>query len=434
MKKLGSLLLILALFVSLVPQAHATIEEKEQELENVQQQIDEKNNQIIETDGQVALTQGSIEEVMANQQRLEAQIEQTEKDIAAKEEELEKIQDQLKVAQAEIAKQQDEYGGRLRVIYLNQDNENALSLLLKSKSIEDFLMKLQFMKSIVDEDKRVLEELNDKQRQIEELQIVEKANLAELGELQAQQEKDKQDLILVKAALEVRKAELEQRKAQLQEEANALSETSNQIRGSIEFMRQEALRIAAEQEAARLAALQAQQQQQANPAPNPDGSVPQGPDLTGQSSTGASGIISRGQLSVSDIAASGFVWPTPGVYTITSPFGPRVDPIMGHSTFHEGLDIGGPMGSPVVASANGIVIYAGWYNNGYGNCVIISHPGGYETVYAHGSAVNTSTGAIVNQGDVVMFMGSTGYSTGSHLHFEMIQNGGLIDPLSMVAP
>ena len=424
MKKLGSLLLILALLIGTVPNAFATIEEKEQELENVQQQIDAKNAEIEQAAHEVALTQGSIEEVMANQQRLEAQIQQTDEDIVAKKKDIERIQKELGVAKAEVTAQQNEYGDRLRVIYLNQDSENALSLLLKSKSIEDFLIKLQFMKTIVEEDKRVLEELNIKQRKIEEMQKIEAENLEELNTLQLALEQDKQDLILVKAALDQRKAELQERQAQLEAETQALTDTSNQIRASVDSMRQEALRIAAEQEAARLAALQAQ---------NGSGTVPPASGQTGMPSTGAGGI-NRGELSLSDIPASGFVWPTPGVYTITSPFGPRVDPIMGNATFHEGLDIGGPMGSPVVASANGIVIYAGWFNNGYGNCVIISHPGGYETVYAHGSAVNTTTGAIVNQGEVVMYMGSTGYSTGSHLHFEMILNGGLIDPLTMVAP
>ncbi|NMB04305.1 MAG: peptidoglycan DD-metalloendopeptidase family protein [Tissierellia bacterium] len=441
MKRLISLFLIAALGLGLALPAFATIEEQEQRLEELEEQQSQKQEEINLTADEVYLTQASIEEVLGTKQRLEEQIEQTNLDISNKKDDIEKVQKELKKARDEVVAQQDEFGGRLRIMYLNKDSENFLSLLLKSRSIEDFLTKIDFMKSIANEDQRVLDELKEKQVGIEKLEKEEQANLVELEDLQATLEADKAYLVVVEETLRVREAELLARKAQLEEEAAVLAESSQQIRNSIESMKAEAIRIALEQaEAARLAALAAEQAMQPKvdeagaPVLDESGNQVYEPvPSDGRTSTGAGGV-SRDGFSLADIPATGFIWPTPGVYTITSSFGYRSDPFFGHSVFHEGIDIGGPMGSPIVASGSGVVIYAGWFNNGYGNAVIIAHPNGYETVYAHGSAVNTSVGSIVNQGDVVMFMGSTGYSTGSHLHFEVISGGVLVDPLSIVAP
>lgn len=422
MKRLGSLLLILAICVSLVVPAFATIEDKEQELKEIEAQQQETKQAIEATAGDISLTQGSIDEVVRHKQRLEDQIEATGVDITNKEEDIKKVQAQLKKAKAEVEAQQADYGDRLRVLYLNKDNDNVLSLLLKSRSIEDFLTKIQQMKSIVSEDQRVLDELKAKQVKVEELEKLEKANLDELHVLQEEQEADKQNLVLVEQALEDRKAELVARKQELEEQDRALEETSAGIRSSIESLKAEALRIQQErarQEAERLAAQQAAQQQPAEDGVS-RGDTPAPP--------------SGGLGSVEDVAATGFVWPTPGVYMITSPFGWRTDPIVGGGAFHSGVDIAGPINSPVVASASGLVVSAGWLNGMAGNAVVIAHPNGYTTLYAHGNAVACEVGQVVNQGDLIMYMGSTGYSTGSHLHFEVHQGDQVVNPLDYVSP
>ena len=445
MKKFGSLLLVLAiLFTATVP-SFATIEEQEERLENLEQQKESKQRDIEATSTEISLTQSSIEEVIGEKNRLEEQIRQTDQDIVEKKEDIAKVQAELKEARAEVLAQQEDFGGRLRVMYLNKDSESFLSLLLKSRSIEDFLTKIDFMKSIADEDQRVLDELKEKQVAIEKLEVIEKENLADLEVLQESLEADKISLIAVEEALEARKAELETKRVQLEEEAAALLAESESVRNSIEDMKAEAIRIALEREAARIAAEQAAriaaEQEAARiaaeaaaaaaaaeaaangedpadvPVYTPD-PVPDVPD------------VNRGDLV---IPSSGFVWPTPGVYLITSPFGYRSDPFYGHTVFHNGTDIAGPTGSPIVAAASGIVVFSGW-RGGYGNCVIISHPNGYETLYGHASGNTVSTGDIVNAGDLIQYMGSTGYSTGPHLHFEVITGGQNVDPMSVVAP
>ncbi len=125
-------------------------------------------------------------------------------------------------------------------------------------------------------------------------------------------------------------------------------------------------------------------------------------------------------------SAEGFVYPTTGA--AGSPFGPRLHPILGYVRQHSGVDMGGSTGDPIWASKAGEVILAGW-NGGYGNAVVIAHEGNVTTVYAHMSQVLVSVGQFVETGELIGQVGSTGLSTGPHLHFEIRINGVPHDPM-----
>lgn len=123
-----------------------------------------------------------------------------------------------------------------------------------------------------------------------------------------------------------------------------------------------------------------------------------------------------------------FNWPLPdGYYAVTSSFGPRV--LNGENEFHAGLDVAGPRGTPVFAADGGTVTYADWMGTA-GRAVVIQHAGGYETRYYHLDSTNVSAGQEVKQCDIIGTVGSTGKSTGNHLHFEIRRWGNAIDPLS----
>jgi len=124
------------------------------------------------------------------------------------------------------------------------------------------------------------------------------------------------------------------------------------------------------------------------------------------------------------------IWPVGvnGTY-ITSPFGNRLHPIQGVYKYHSGIDIGNAgYGAPVLAAADGIVTYAG-VMSGYGNCVMINHGSGIVTLYGHGQTIYATLGQTVKQGDVIMAVGSTGNSTGPHLHFEVRKDGVATSPI-----
>ena len=130
-------------------------------------------------------------------------------------------------------------------------------------------------------------------------------------------------------------------------------------------------------------------------------------------------------------AGGEMAWPAPGYYTITSPFGYRVHPILGVTRFHSGVDIGVPTGGKVIAANDGIVIKT-TYTSSYGNMVMIDHGGGIVTLYAHGSKIIATLGQEVKRGDVIMEAGSTGWSTGPHLHFEVRLDGEYQQPLDYI--
>lgn len=146
------------------------------------------------------------------------------------------------------------------------------------------------------------------------------------------------------------------------------------------------------------------------------------------------GMISKSTSQSTVVAASGaFLRPCGG--RITSYYGYRIHPIFKSKIFHSGVDIGAPMGTPIKAANSGKVIYTGWYG-GYGQVVIIDHGrvGGNptSTLYAHQSRIAVSKGQSVSRGQVIGYVGSTGYSTGPHLHFEVRINGKTVNPLNYI--
>ena len=129
-----------------------------------------------------------------------------------------------------------------------------------------------------------------------------------------------------------------------------------------------------------------------------------------------------------DYVGGTLVWPVPGRTSLTSLYGMRVHPITGAYKLHTGIDISAPLGTYFVAAANGVVSKA-TYNTAYGNMVIIDHGGGVQTLYAHGNSILVQVGDEVKAGTPVLEVGSTGYSTGPHAHFEIRINGQTVNPL-----
>ena len=137
-----------------------------------------------------------------------------------------------------------------------------------------------------------------------------------------------------------------------------------------------------------------------------------------------SGMLGEdGRLDITSVDQ--MIWPT-NATAISSPYGPR------SSGFHTGLDINGELGDPIWAALSGTVVSAGWSGN-YGNCIVVNHGNGVSTRYAHLSVIGVSAGQAVSQGQTIGLEGSTGNSTGSHLHFEVLINGSSVDPLLYIS-
>jgi murein DD-endopeptidase MepM/ murein hydrolase activator NlpD len=272
---------------------------------------------------------------------------------------------------------------RLVDIYENGD-VSYVNVLLSSRSFSDFVERWEDLRLLIAANERAIRE-----RRAAEAQV---------------------------AAVE---SDLERQQMALQQQENEQAEARSQLNG-----------LASER--TNLVALASQQRKQVA------GEVAQMEDLSAAEESELEGLIQERQRELEaqrraagiasgvEGGASGmFSWPVTG--TITSPFGWRSNPFGGAPEFHQGLDIAAPTGTTVTAAASGTVIMAQWYG-GYGNYILIDHGGGYSTGYGHLSAIYVSNGQTVQKGQAIGAVGSTGESTGPHLHFEVRINGKPVDP------
>ncbi len=253
-----------------------------------------------------------------------------------------------------------------------------LSILFGSRSLGELMSSLDMIGEIMEADQRSYEQYTAAREQSEQIQAEYETMLTDLDSRQSELETEK-------AALEV----------QIDEATQMIVDLEAQL---------ETDRAAYEEQLAKEAALEADIQEMIA-------------ELERQEA--ANSIVSTGT----------YIWPLPG-YRPGSAYGWRIHPIWGDRRFHAGEDIGAPMGTPILAADSGLVTVIPDNGNGYGNYIMINHGGGRVTLYAHMSGFAVSNGATVTQGQTIGYVGSTGNSTGPHLHFEVRVNGATTDPKS----
>ena len=253
-----------------------------------------------------------------------------------------------------------------------------LSILFGSRSLGELMSNLDMIGEIMEADQRSYEQYTAAREQSEQIQAEYETMLTELDSRQSELETEK-------AALEV----------QIDEATQMIVDLEAQL---------ETDRAAYEEQLAKEAALEADIQEMIA-------------ELERQEA--ANSIVSTGP----------YIWPLPG-YSPGSAYGWRIHPIWGDRRFHAGEDIGAPSGTPILAADSGLVTVIPDNGNGYGNYIMINHGGGRVTLYAHMSGFAVSNGATVTQGQTIGYVGSTGNSTGPHLHFEVRVNGATTDPKS----
>lgn len=277
--------------------------------------------------------------------------------------------------------QLERYRNRVRAMEENGEL-SLLALVLNANDLGEFLTAIDDMGEIMESDRRLEDEYIAARENTEQVKAEYEATKAELEEKQA--------------VLQAEQAELEK---QIEEAYAMLAE----IEADLEAHREEYLQLEAWEDEARkvfdemAAELQRQKEQAAAAVPT---------------------IVGTGQ----------FVWPTPSCYIVTSYYGSRMHPVYGYERMHTGIDIGAADGAAVVAADDGAVSYAG-FMGGYGNCVMIDHGNGYTTLYAHLSTIGVSNGQTVSGGSTIGNVGSTGVSTGPHLHYEIREGGNCINPM-----
>lgn len=306
-----------------------------------------------------------------------------------------------KKLEVEAAKQREEeqlQRYRERVCAMEEDGGmNYLAIILRANSFGQLLTLMDDIGEIMESD-----------RNLEDAYI---AAREETERVQAEYEQTKSEL---EAKQEELRAEQEELQAQI-DEATALIA---QIEDDMENRRAEydQLRSAEDEASAEIERMIAELERQKEEERRQQ-------EETNKNNGGNTG----GNTGGSGYATGTWGWPCPSCYYITSRVGNRWHPVSGVWKYHSGLDIGAQYGAAIVASDGGTVSLAG-VNGGYGNCVMIDHGNGYYTLYGHMSSIAVSYGQVVSKGDTIGYVGSTGVSTGPHLHFEIREGGVCIDP------
>lgn len=395
-----AMILILSSVAPLFASDLDTLKEEKEDLENqaaenqgeqaaTQIQIDAMNEEIAAVNAEIRELDEQINECVKNIHELEGKIADNEK-------QLEETEKQLEEAKEEEAKHYEELKARLRMMYEYGD-VNYLELFLGAKDISDFFSRIEYVGQMAEYDKKIQDNLQSDREKIQEIEGRQEQTQLELNIDRAKLEKEKEALEEAMQQKQLRYEQLEATKAEYEQYLSYLAEQEAELQALIDEKVNE---INSEEE--RLAALESNN--------NGGGS-------SGSSSSG--GFTSTGS----------FIWPVPSSYYISSPYGWRIHPIWGTARLHAGTDIAADYGEAILAADGGTVIYAG-YNESYGNFVMISHPSGYVTLYAHSSQLLVYSGQTVSQGETIALIGSTGDSTGPHCHFEVRINGGTVDAMN----
>lgn len=359
------------------------------QLDSIQQQVNQQN--AAKADAETVI--GSVSEQL---RQIEEQLRQATAELGTIKEQRVAVENDITLNERQLAEAQKRLEGResvfykrVRDIYIN-GRLSYLDVVIGSKDFSDFANRLEVLKRIIDSDITLINEIKKERADIEAHKRKLEADRAKLVELE-------------KSAL-AKQAEIEQKKA----ERNVVLQKAQNDRATamqaIEELNASSAQVSAmlkERQAARAAAAAA---------------AAAAAQSSGGQGASDNWVQGTGQLG----------WPVSG--EITSPYGYRVHPIWGTTIYHSGIDIGVDEGTPVHAADGGVVVWSGWMG-GYGYAVVIDHGNGLSTLYGHNSELAVDEGQSVAKGQVISYAGSTGNSTGPHVHFEVRVNGDPVDPM-----
>lgn len=352
--------------------------EQSTDLQTEQQEL---QNQINDANNELEGVQSDLSENLQQVQKLDDKISSSQEElnqlnikITLLQNSIDEVEEELKVAEENYDKQKEILEARLVAMYETSDTE-YLDVILSSRSISDFLSNYFFITELVNYDTELLEEMKSKKNGIELSKKKLENNREQLATIKQNQIKTAKVLENAKIVRESFISKLSDKEKELQTQIDEYNARFAEINAEI-------LALAME---------------------------------------GIDTQYIGGELA----------WPVPGYTRISSKYGMRTHPITGVYKLHTGVDISAPMGANFIAANDGIVTKAG-YNSAYGNMVIIDHGGGVSTLYAHGSEILVQVGQVVKRGDSVLKVGSTGYSTGPHAHFEVRLNGVVTDPIPYI--
>lgn len=377
-----------------------SIQSKQQELEKSKKEEKDLSDKISSMDKQISSK--------------EADISKLESAISDAETQMDTLKKELKEAEEKAEQQDEDLNARLRNMYKN-GSVGFLDVLFDSDDISEFLTNLDMVQKVYSQDKDTLKELKATCDEID-------SKKQEIASLQTELDESKKLAEEEKAELKEDKATAEKQKEQVATEADLTEEQLEDLEAYEDSLEAQ---IRAEQAKAQ----QAASSSSSSSSSKPSSSSSSKPNSSSSSSSSSSKPSTNGKITT--YKGISMMWPAPSYYYMSSKYGYRTHPITGAKKLHGGVDLAAPAGSPILAAQSGKVIVA-TYHWSFGNYIIVDHGNGYSTLYAHCSKLLVSRGQKVSQGQQIAKVGTTGSSTGNHLHFEVRINGARTNPMPYI--
>jgi murein DD-endopeptidase MepM/ murein hydrolase activator NlpD len=387
----------------------SSLERKKEETEAKIQALEKDKNDILKY----------IEKLDMELNRIAGEIEALNKDIEQVNKDIKIAQVELEAARIAEADQYDTMKKRIKYMYEN-GNTTYFDVILQSDNLAELLNHVEYISKITEYDNRLLDEYTRLKQDVIDKEAALQKKHDDLEALKAElaYEKETVEKLSADKNKELKKYEetIKENQALSEEYSDKIAEQEEQIEQLLEEARrrkeEEERRKREEEERRRKEEEERRKQENSESGSDSD---------SGSTSGSSSGTVS-----------GNFIWPVPASGRITSNFGSRESPTAGASTYHKGIDIGAPSGSNIKATKSGEVVTA-TYSVSAGNYIMLYHGDGVYTVYMHCSKLLVSVGDYVNQGDTIGLVGSTGYSTGPHLHFGIVIDGSYVNPLNYVS-
>lgn len=405
--------------------AEDSISDLEQQLQQLEQENQKYQKILDDTKSDIAEKEEYKSALVSKVQVLDEKIAVTREKISSLNDDIKEKQDAYDKGLSEVEDQFDALANRLRILYMS-GNATDLEIIFGAKDFSDLIDKMELVKRLANSDKELISEIQTK---LDELSTKKKSLEADKKDLETQQASLKSDQDEFNKLISDNDEILKNLYASNSEAQNSLESAALQ---SDEIEAKISQYYAAQKAAAEHAAQASQSSSSSGSSSSSSSSSSSGSSSSGSSSSGSSSVIVP--------SGSGFAWPTPGFVSRSSEWFEDREVYN-----HGGIDIAGAgiMGTPVVAAADGTVVatnsscthnwgksYSCGCGGGYGNYVMISHAGGKMTVYGHLTSLTVSSGQSVSRGQVIGYVGSTGNSTGPHLHYECRLNGVRYNPMS----
>jgi murein DD-endopeptidase MepM/ murein hydrolase activator NlpD len=326
--------------------------------------------------------------------RAAAALAETRRELDLLEKAIEQKRAQLAKAQEDLAAQQVRLNARAASIYKGGEI-GYIEALLSTERLVDLVNRLDLLTKLMKQDEEVLTQIKTLRQRVADEKLALQREETRLGEVETRQAEQTRALNALVAERETKLASLDEAKRAKKAVVKKAEEDKDSWEKQENQLLEESKSIEAELRRAT--------------APKPSSGASGGSQATVSKGTGQMAYPVQGRLS--------------------SPYGYRIHPIFKTRKMHTGIDLSAPSGTPIRAADGGTVLFSGW-RGGYGKTVIVQHGNGLATLYAHMSAIHVGTGQSVDKGGVLGLVGSTGYSTGPHLHFEVRKNGSPVNPLS----